>query len=531
MVGDVVTMDPTNLRASAFAVSGGRFVAVGDEASVREVVGPSAPACAQAGCIVPGFIDSHNHMLATGLQRISVDLSACRSIDDVLSAVADYASRHPDKPWLVGGQGWHIDALKERRYPTRQELDSVCRDRPVYLPRIYHAAATNTMALELGGILSMKDDPAGGHIVRDGSGAPTGELHEAPAFMPVQSLVPALTIEERKAALLDVQNAYLAAGICGVIEPGLSPGDMGIYEALAAAGELKVRTVMMPLAQTADGKDQVLARLEAWGVRTGFGNERLKLGGVKVFLDGGASLGTALLREPYPDDRCNCGIQVTDTETLRAVVDFCARNRWSIGVHTVGGRAIDIALQAFEEASRQHDIRSLRFSLIHAYLWPSAENIALAARLGVGVATQASMQFKFASNLMRRFGRSPIAVATPIRSWLEGGVVVAGGSDAPATPFEPLLGIWQAATRMADEVEDPLGPEQRISAHQAMELYTRSAAWLSFSEHERGRIAPGLLADWVVLRKDPLTCPAEHIKDVPIDLVAIGGETVHIRGD
>jgi predicted amidohydrolase YtcJ len=527
--GRIHTMDPARPLAQAMAYAGGRIIAIGTEDEVMRVVGASTPVATMTGaCIVPGLIDSHNHMLATGMQRRLVDLSASRSIDDVLSAVHDYAQNHPEKPWIVGGQGWHIDALKEKRYPTRQELDSAVADRPVYLPRIYHAAAVNTLALRLAGLDTATEDPPGGRIVRDDHGIPTGVLHEAPAFGPIEAMLPQPSADEKKAALRAVQRDYLAVGICGVVEPGLLAQDMRVYEELAATEELTVRTVLMPLAQTERGQEAVIERLRAWSVRTGFGNARLKLGGIKVFLDGGASLGTALLREPYPGGECNCGVQVTDTETLEAIVKFCASEGWSLGIHTVGGRAIDLALAAFERASQEHDIRPLRFSLIHAYLWPTQENIATCARLGVAVATQASMQFKFASNLTRRFGRPAISVATPIRNWLDGGVVVAGGSDSPATPYDPLLGIWQATTRRIDEDGEPaLGEDQAISIKQALALYTTNAAWLSFSDRERGSLEPGKLADWVELDRDLFECPPDEIRGIGIRRVVIDGEVVH----
>jgi predicted amidohydrolase YtcJ len=283
----------------------------------------------------------------------------------------------------------------------------------------------------------------------------------------------------------------------------------------------------MPLAQTHDDPDRVIAALRAWGVRTGFGNERLKLGGVKVYLDGGASLGTALMREPWPDEKCQCGIQVTHTDLFHRLVETCASSGWSLGVHTVGGKAIDIALSVFEEVDRRYPIRDLRFSLIHAYLWPTEANIAAARRLNVCVATQASMQYQFAPLLVRRFGRDLGGKATPVKTWIDGGIVVGGGSDSPVTPYPPLLGMWHAVTRHVDALGGPLGADEAVSAEQALAMYTRGSAWLSFSEHERGMIRPGLLADWVSLSQDPLAIDPMALRDLKVDATAVGGEIVY----
>jgi predicted amidohydrolase YtcJ len=526
--GNILTMDPERPRAEAFAVRSGRIVCVGDRALAKEAAGGGAKEVGfGAGAVLPGLIDSHNHMLWTGVQRTQADLSACRSIEAVLAALRGYAESHPEREWIVSGSGWHVEALAEKRYPTRQELDTVSRERPIYLPRVGHAAAANTEALRRAGIGRDTPDPKGGRIERDAAGEATGLLLEPPAFNLVGRLVPPLTRQERASALREVQKTYLAAGICGVIDPGLAPDDMAVYEDLWRADELTVRSVVMPLAQTHDDPEQVLARLEAWGVRTGFGDGRLKIGGVKVYLDGGASLGTALMREPYPDEKCQCGIQVTHTDTFHRIVELCARSGWSLGVHTVGGKAIDIALSVFEEVNRRHPIRDLRFSLIHAYLWPTPANIECARRLGVGVATQASMQYQFAPILVRRFGPELVGRATPVKSWIDGGITVGGGSDSPVTPYPPLLGIWHAVTRHVDLLGKALGREEAVTIEQALAMYTRNSAWLSFSEHERGMLRPGMLADWVALSEDPLAADPMRLRDIKVQATGVGGQLAY----
>ncbi|MBL8360732.1 MAG: amidohydrolase [Rubrivivax sp.] len=526
--GALVTMDPARPRAEAMLVRDGRIAAVGTLAQVRAAAAAGAHEIAYPrGAVVPGLIDTHNHMHWTGLQSRLVDLSGARSIADIQAAIRDWAASHPQASWITSGSGWHVAVLAEQRYPTRQELDAACPDRPVYLPRVGHAAVANSRALALAGITAATPDPDGGRISRDAQGEPDGLLLEPPAFEPVARLVPPPSAADQEGALRDVQRRYHAAGLTGIMDPGVPPDVMGLYQRLWQRGELSVRSVLMPLADASRPVDETIARIEGSGLRTGFGDDRLKLGGVKVFLDGGASLGTALMREPYPDERCNCGIQVTPTESLRRIAWACARNGWSLGVHVVGGKAIDLALEIFEEVNSEIPLRDLRFSLIHAYLWPDERNIRQCAAMGIAVATQCSMQYTFGPLLVKRFGTVMMSLATPVRSWLDGGVRVGGGSDSPVTPYPPLLGLWQSRTRRIAGTTEPIGRQQAVSGDEALAMLTRDAAWLSFSEHERGMLKPGLLADWTVLSVDPVACEPDELEHAQVLATAVGGQVVH----
>ncbi|WP_288253066.1 amidohydrolase [uncultured Hydrogenophaga sp.] len=528
VTGDIVTMDPARPRAQAFAVQGRRIVAVGTRDEARAALGPAPRELHYGeGTVVPGLIDTHNHMQWTAIQTRLVDLAPARSIADVQDAIRAYAQRHPNKPWIMSGSGWHVVSLREGRYPTRQELDAACADRPVYLPRIGHAGVANTLALKLAGIGPDTQDPPGGRIERDEHGHPNGVLLEPSAFELVARLVPPASLEEQADALRDMQRSYHAAGLTGIMDPGVTPEMMRLYQMLWQRGELTVRSVLMPLADSSLPLQENLDRIAHAGVATGFGDARLKLGGVKLFLDGGASLGTALMREPYPDERCNCGIQVTPTESFRKIAWACARQGWSLGVHVVGGKAIDIALEVFAEIDQEIPLRPLRFSLIHAYLWPEQRNIVEAARMGITVATQCSMQYTFGPLLVQRFGTVLMSLATPVRSWIDAGVVVGGGSDSPVTPYQPLLGLWQARTRHIAGTDEPVGRLQAVSGEEALALYTRDAAYVSFSDHERGMLRPGLLADWTVLSVDPVTCDPEALRGASVLATAVDGQLVH----
>jgi predicted amidohydrolase YtcJ len=526
--GCILTMNPEMPVAQAMGIAHGRIVCMGSAAYVKKFMGAGvARHDYRKGVVVPGFIDAHNHMLWTGIQQKLVDLAGCRSIAEMQQRLRAYRQAHPEREWVVSGEGWHVEHLAEKRYPTRQELDAAVPDRPVYLPRGGHSASVNSLALKLAGIDRHTPEPAGGKIHRDENGEPNGLLMELQAFNLVAQFVPPVSRQLRCEALRDIQRAYHAAGITGVIEPGLMSGDMGVYQELWRAGELTVRTVAMPQAQVDQDPDALMHSLESWSGRTGLGDEWLKLGAIKVYLDGGASFGTALMREPYPDERCQCGIQVTHTSVFRRIAEFCAREGWSLGVHTVGGKAIDLALEVFEDVHRRYPVDALRFSLIHAYLWPSQRNIETVRRLKMGIATQAPMQYQFAPLLARRFGLNLMGKATPLKAWLDAGVTVGGSSDSPIANYRPLQGIWHAVTRYVDELDTVLGSDEAITVDQALAMYTRGSAWMAFSEQQRGMLRPGFLADWVALDQDPYAIDPMALRDIKVQTTAVGGQVVY----
>jgi predicted amidohydrolase YtcJ len=218
---------------------------------------------------------------------------------------------------------------------------------------------------------------------------------------------------------------------------------------------------------------------------------------------------------------------VIGAERFRELAAFCAREDWSLGVHAVGGAAIDEVLDAFAAADRVAPIGPLRFTIIHGYLWPSAGNVRLAAELGVVVALQPGLHWQVAPRLIELFGEEAVGRATPVRTWVRGGVRVAGGSDGPDFPLDPLMGIWQASTRHVRGRDEPIGPDEAIAPAEALELWTAGSAYAAFAEHERGRLAPGLLADWVALSADPLAVPVETLRELRVLQTGVGGEVVH----
>jgi len=336
------------------------------------------------------------------------------------------------------------------------------------------------------------------------------------------------TLEQRLTGLRMVQPVLHALGIVAVVDPAVVPAELAAYVEAHRRGELTVRVVAMPHPDLDHGAAAAIAQLDGIGARTGLGDEMLRLGGVKVYFDGVGKDGSALRREPWPgheDEAGGRGHQRVSEAEFEALAAWCARERWSLGVHVVGGGGIDAVLAAFARIDAETPIRELGFTLIHAYLEPSPANMELAGALGVLVAAQPAIHWWNGTNLEARIGPAARA-ANPIRSWLQAGVAVGGGSDGPYFPLDPRLGLWQARTRVVRDEEAPHEPGLGLDAEQALALYTTGAAAVSLAAERRGALAPGLAADWAALSVDPLS-DAAALREAAVVETAVGGTVVH----
>ncbi len=337
------------------------------------------------------------------------------------------------------------------------------------------------------------------------------------------------TLEERLAALRLIQPVLHGLGLVGVVDPAVVPAEMSAYIHSHRRGELTMRVVPMPHPDVTRGADAAIAQLDGIGARTGLGDERLRLGGVKVYFDGEGKDGSALRREPWPekaDAPDGRGRQRLPTEEFLKLATWCAREGWSMGVHVVGGLGIDRVLDAWLKVDAETPIAGLGFTLIHAYLEPTPANMELAAKLGVLVAAQPSIHHRNGVNLEARLGPEA-RNANPLASWLDAGVAVGGGSDGPYFSIDPRLGIWQSRTREVDGGDGPHAPELALDAEAALALYTTGAAAVSLAAGRRGAIVGGQAADWVALSVDPLAATPEAIRGMTAVETAVAGAIVH----
>jgi predicted amidohydrolase YtcJ len=529
----LITMDEALPRASAVAVRAGRFVGVGDEAELRPLVGARTERLDLGGrAVVPGLIDTHNHLSTTGLGMRDVSLQGAINVADVAGRLAARARTTPRGEWVVTamiGEPAISHLLAERRYPTRADLDPVVPDHAVCI-QAPHVLILNSLALQRIGVDRDTPDPPGGQIGRDDAGEPTGLLFERPAMAFARRHLPPVTHAARVEGLRLACQAYNRAGLTSVCEHGAPLETLAAYQELWARGELTVRSyvhVALDPLLSLDEMDEFMARL-AFTAGPGFGDDWLRVAGLKVFVDGGVGIGTALMREPYrtANGELSHGLQIIPTEKLLGILRLANKHGLRMAQHDSGGQAIDLVLDCYEQVNAERPIADRRFVLVHCQ-FPSAANMAAIRRLGAVVVTQTVFLYSMGVGYLKYLGEELANQAIPLRRWLDAGVPVALGSDASVNPYEPLLGIWHAVTRQDKQTGQVIGADQRITAAEALRGYTASGAYITFDEHHKGRIRPGYLADLVALGDDPLACPTEAIKDLPVELTMVGGRVVH----
>lgn len=533
VTGDVITMDPSRPRVAAVGIVDGRVVATGSRDEALAACPPGTAELALPGTIVPGLIDSHVHMLWGGRGTEELEVGDAKSVAEVLERVSEFAAANPEREWLAGRAGIDPEFLAEGRFPTAAELDQAAGGRPVFLDRRSHDALASSAALAAAGIGAGSADPPGGEIERGADGEPTGFLVERPAAELVQAVMPAPTVEDRLRWLAAIQPRFLAAGITGVVDPALEAEELLAYAAAAERGALSLRVTGMPLGDGEVPPAERAAAFAAAGVDLGCRGEHWRIGPWKLFLDGGGSLGTALLYEPWPGTDDYLGNQTTSTVGLDEYAIWAAETGAGLGVHCVGSAAIDLFIDACAKAAEVRPLAGLGFTAIHAYLWPSAEQMARIRDLDVLVATQSPLQYTFGPGLVRRFGAEAVGRAHPLRSWLESGAIVGGGSDGTGhgveAPIAPLWAFWQMRTRAIEGSDEPIGPQEAITAEQALALYTTGAAQVAMAP-DRGRLSPGSVADLAALEVDPLGATPEQCRDAGVWATIVGGELVYDGG-
>jgi predicted amidohydrolase YtcJ len=525
--GTIHTMDASRPAVEAIAVEGGRIVATGASRELLACVSRGTPAIDLGGrAVIPGLTDAHAHFLGYAEAAARIDLAGTRSVERILDLVSKRVKTAEPGEWIVG-RGWDQNLWADRRYPGTAALDAVAPDNPVLLVRVCgHAACVNSAALRAARLTKDSPDPAAGRILRDAGGEPTGILLEDAVEL-VSGLVPSPTREERKRLLVAAAGRCLAAGLVGLHEMGVSAETVSLYREMYAEGELPFR-ITGYVSSDDPGCDGLLAD----GPLRGFADDRFSVIGAKFYADGSLGARSAALLSPYADDPGNAGIlTATPDELFRRMLPWRERG-FETAVHAIGDAAVRAVLDVYERLGAACPMPGARPRVEHAQI-VAADDVARFAKLGV----IPSMQFIHCTSDMSwvedRLGAARLAEAYAWRSLAAAGSRIAGGSDFPVESIDPFLGIHAAVTRRNAAGEPPGGwrAEEQLTVDEAVGAYTIDAAYAAGAEDMAGSLAPGKLADFIVLSDDIFSVNPDSIPRIMVLATILGGEVVHRSGE
>lgn len=473
--------------------------------------------------LLPGLIDAHVHVMSTGFAAMTLDLSETNSLAEALEKIAAYAKAHPDRPWLLG-RGWNQERWKLGRFPTAAELDSVVADRPVWLGRADgHAGWGNTAALKAGGVTAASKAPSGGEIIRLPDGSPAGVLVDNASDL-VEAKVPPPTPRDYDAALGLAQREFYRRGLTAVADMGTTMEDWQTFRRAGDANGLYVRIMAYGA-----GIENTIA-IGGPGPSPWLYADRLRLNGVKLYMDGALGSRGAWLKAPYHDKPDTRGLpRVTETQ-LGNLMSRAAMDQYQIAVHAIGDEANRVLLGAMEDLSATYK-GDRRWRIEHAQVidpadWP------IAGRVAKSVGLIASMQpvHQTSDRLMAeaRLGPNRLAGAYAWASAKQAGALLAFGSDVPVELPDPWTGFAAAISRVDESGQPAAGwqPQERVSRETALAAYTADAAYAGFAEKRFGRLAPGLRADFIMVDTDPLVATPAQIRATKVLETWVGGGKV-----
>ena len=516
--GHVITVDARFSIAQGVAIAAGRFTAVGEDAAIRRLAGPRTTTIDLHGqTAIPGLADGHLHDAGGGP---GVDLSRARSLADVLGAIGARVKASRPGDIVVTNSDWHEAQLKEHRLPYRRDLDTVSPANPVVVVRGGHEYILNSAALAKWRITKETPQPSGGRITRAADGELNGELIDRAKALVQLPPAPPLTI----AALVEQHKKLNAAGLTSIRYPGAPAEQYRLLQQMEKQGLLTMRVSQL-LRFGADSAESMRAAIAASGLKPDEGDEWVRIGGMKLGVDGGFEGGW--MREPYAgtwgEGGAFRGVNTMRQAAYTDVVKELNRLGWRAATHAVGDAAIDEVLAAYEAANRERSIRGKRWTIEHGFI-VEPDQLPRMKALDLVVSAQDHL-YLAGPSLVSYWGAGRAARTTPMRTYLDQGFVVAGGTDSPVVPYPPLWVIYHFATR--DTISGGvLGADQRITRKEALQVETINNAFLTFEERIKGSIEPGKLADLVVLPDDILTCPDKELERMQVAMTMVGGKIV-----
>lgn len=513
-------------RAQALAVRDGRVVAIGSNDEIRKLKGPNTQLIDLAGhFVMPGFNDAHLHLAGGGRQLLEVDLVGTKSLADMQQRIAEHAKTTPAGEWLEG-RGWDHTLWSGEKLPTRQDIDAVTGDHPAIFVRVDgHIGIANTAALKAVGIFTKVPDPHGGKVDRDANGEATGIVRETAKDL-VLSKTPRPSLATRRRGI-ELALANAARWGMTSMQDNSDWEDFLVYEELEQEGKLTARiSEWLPFNAPVDLLEKHRAHHPAK-------DPMLHTAMLKGFMDGSLGSRTAALLAPYSDDPGNTGLpQYEQPQLNRMAVERSAAG-FQLGFHAIGDGAAQMALDAFAEVVRDarenHRQRDFRFRIEHDQVI-APHQIEQFSKLGVIASVQPNHLLTDMHWAQERIGPERAKASYPWKTFLDNGVHVAFGTDYPVEPITPFRGIYSAVTRKNEAGTQSYFPEQKLTIEQALAAYTTGSAYAQFAEGEKGTLAPGMLADFVVLDRDLTKGPSAEILKTQVLRTVVGGKSVYEVG-
>jgi len=513
--GVVVTLDNAATQSTALAVRGDRIVAVGDE-RLLQIYDAARIEDLQGRTVMPGFIDTHLHI--SGAPARYIDLTAVASIAEIQTLVAAKAEELGPGEWITG-YGWSEDTLAEGRRPYRHDLDAAAPDNPVVLTRAgAHSAVASSLALALAEIDETTPQPEGGVIEKDTNGRLNGIIREQQAL--VTQRIPQAGAEELRPSLIANLEALFSHGITSFVQAADTIEHFAQWETIYSTrrGSLPRASVQVAWA----GRDA----MAEFGKMTGSGDEHLRVGAIKLFVDGGFTGPAAFTREPYRDQGDYRGSLNQPPEQIYQIIREAHRAGWQLGIHAIGDAAIELTVEALGNVLAETPRDDHRHYLNHFTIMPSTETLAQMADNRVAITQQPNFTYTLEGRYVTHLDGDRLETNNPLRTPMNHGIQVALSSDI--LPVGPWVGLYAAVTRkgMSGRV---FGPAERITMLEALRGYTATGAWLTREDALKGTLEPGKLADFIVLSHNPLEVAEEQILDIQVLETWLGGRQVYVH--
>ncbi|AFA48295.1 hypothetical protein Awo_c15130 [Acetobacterium woodii DSM 1030] len=502
----------------------GKTIAVGSELD-EKLIGPDTEVIDGKGNIlIPGLIDSHIHAMFAGLELVNVNLKGAKTKIEFIELLKAKAAVTPKGEWITGNE-WNELVWDIKEAPTKDDLDKVSTEHPIVCSRLcHHVCVINSKVIELAGLTKDSPDPDGGIIGRDQDGNPNGLLYESSAIGLIENIIPELTEEQRIEGIVEMGKILNESGITSCIDANLAIDDMKAYLQADKNQKLTYRANMMFYLDKNSGDIPYhLNKIKEMPAVTGFGNDMVKLNGIKILFDGIPATGTAAMRKPYEHIPETSGYTTITAAEMIDVAKMAAKYNWQIGVHSCGDKSADIAIESFVEAYKVNNNDARHYIIHHAVMQP--DQLPIMKAYNIPITVQPTINSLMGEQGL--IGKELAERYMQYKTFMDAGILVGGSSDCPVISCNPFLGMYSAITRLSVADGVVWSPEQVLTAAQALIMWTKSSAYFSHDDDKMGSIEVGNYSDYVLIDTPILTATPEKIRDTTVLKTILNGKVVY----